>query len=362
MKVVIAGGGTAGHVNPALALAEALSADVVFMGTERGAEARLVPAAGGVLETIEVAGFDRAKKWSFPATAWKAAGAVRAARALLKRISPEVVVGMGGYVSLPACFAARSLGIPIVLHEQNIVLGLANRVCKPLARKVAVSFEATLEQVPTSKGVHTGNPISRALLETDLEAARREALDRFELDGGRRTLLVFGGSLGAERINRAAVGLAREWSDRSDLQVLHICGHDHADALTGELADPGDLIYRLVPYVEDMGLAYGVADLALCRGGATTAAELCALGVPSVIVPYPYHRDRQQEKHGRVLEEAGAAHVLLDEDATTGSVATLTLHYLDDEVRLNAMAVAARSLGRPRAAESLADLVQEVAR
>ena len=358
MRAVIAGGGTAGHVNPALALARELHEEAVFIGTERGAEARLVPDAGFPLELIEVKGFDRSKPLSIFATGMKAVGAVNAAGRLLQRLEPSVVVGMGGYVSLPVCLAAARRRIPIVLHEQNIVLGLAHRVSKPFARKIATSFEETLEDAG-SKGVFVGNPVAPELVSFDKEAARRSALERFGLKDERRTLLVFGGSQGATRINEAATGLVDAWADRGDLQVLHIAGRNFAGQLPSR-EGPG-LIYRSVDYVAGMQEAYAVADLALCRGGATTVAELTVVGVPAIIVPYPYHRDRQQERHGRVLESAGAGRVLLDKDTTTQRVATDAGALLQDRATLASMEEASKRLGRPHAARELATLVRKEA-
>ena len=358
MRVVVAGGGTAGHVSPAIALARALDADdVSFIGTEDGVEASMVPAAGFELDRIEVAGFDRAKPLSFPKVAGRAAGAVGKARRLLSTRKADVVVGMGGYVSLPVSLAAASRRIPLVLHEQNIVFGLAHRVTRRFARKVAVSFEETLAAAG-KKGVWTGNPVGSEIVDADLVTERARAHDRFDLDPQRRTVLVFGGSLGAKKVTDAALGLADVWNERADVQVLHILGRRG-----GEQADPSTdrLIYRTVGYVDRMIEAYAVADVAVCRGGASTVAELTVAGVPSIIVPYPYHRDRQQERHGRVLERAGAAEVLLDEQTTASTLAARIDPLLGDPQRLEKMRTAARSLGRPTAAQDLADVVRTVA-
>lgn len=363
MRIVIASGGTAGHVNPAIALAEALRPDeTIFIGTDRGAEARLVPGAGFPLETVPVRGLDRARPWTFPVTAAVALRAIARVRRILTRIRPQVVVGMGGYVSLPACLAARTLRTPVVLHEQNIVLGLANRVTKPLARAVAVSFPETCATVG-AKAVHTGNPVLPRLAHLDRDQARAGGLRRFQLDETRRTLLVFGGSQGARTVNRAAVGIAHLWRDRSGEQILHITGRAAAEevtATTGSLAEAA-LVYRAVPYVEDMGEAYAVADLALCRGGATTLAELQAVGLPSIIVPYPHHRDRQQELHGRSLERRGAAVVVSDESASAERISDIALSLLERPQDLAAMAAATRGGGGDTAAGALADLVRGAA-
>ncbi len=360
MNVVIAGGGTAGHVNPAIALAGALSGDsVVLVGTTKGVESRLVPAAGLPLETIEVRGFDRSKPWTLPSTGLQAVRAVAQAKRIITDAGADVVVGMGGYVSLPVTMAAKRKGVPVVLHEQNIVLGLAHKVSKRFAEKVAVSFRETLTQAG-KKGVYTGNPVLPALANFDRARARSAGYERFGLDPTRQTLLVFGGSLGARTVNVAALGITELWKDRSDLQVLHITGS------TAEAADPGTakdhaLVYVPVPFVDAMAEAYAVADLALTRGGATTVAELCVAGLPSIIVPYPHHRDQQQTRHARVLEMAGASILLPDSETTAEKVAQLSDSVLSDPHRSRAMGEAAARLGRPDAAERLAEVVREVA-
>lgn len=359
MRVVIAGGGTAGHVNPALALAHALESDEVsFIGTERGLEARMVPEHGFRFRSIEVAGFDRAKPYAFPAVAMRAAGAIRHSRALLAQVRPDVVVGMGGYVSLPVALAARSRRIPLVLHEQNIVLGLANRVTKSFATRVAVSFEETLTTAGR-RAVHTGNPIAADLAHLDRDAARAAAYEQFDLSPDRRTILIFGGSLGARTLNAAGYELAIDWKDRTDVQIFHISGRQGLMVMGSSPPDVSGVL-RHADYVEDMKLAYAVADLAICRGGATTVAELCATGLPAVIVPYPHHRDRQQEHHGRVLEAAGAAVVVPDAETTGLRLGAVADELLSSD-RLDRMAAAARSLGRPEAANELARVVREAA-
>ncbi len=356
MRVVIAGGGTAGHVNPAIAVARALAPDEVsFIGTTSGAEARSVPAAGFTLDTIEVAGFDRSKPWTIFVTGFKALKAILSARRILSREAPDVVLGVGGYVSLPAAVAARTLRIPVVLHEQNIVMGLANRVTRALASAVAVSFEETLGQTG-SKGVHTGNPVAQRLVEAGLDTTRSLGMERFRLDPQRLTLLAFGGSQGAARINDAVGALADLWANRSDVQILHIVGRSGAVSEPSSSESDG---YRIVDYVDDMVEAYAVADLALCRGGATTVAELGVAGVPAIVVPYPFHRDQQQLRHGKVLEAAGAAVVMLDADVTGGSVNDVAGALLGDRSRLEAMRAAALNLGRADAASRVADVVRK---
>lgn len=358
MNVVIAAGGTAGHVNPAVALARAMpDVEVSFIGTERGLEASVVPDAGFELDTIDIAGFDRAKPARLPLVGAKALGAIGTARRLLATRNADVVVGMGGYVSLPVCIAARTRSIPVVLHEQNVVLGLANKVSKPFARKIGVSFEETLQSVG-SRGVYTGNPVLPEIAHLDREAERSAGYEQFGLDPSRTTVLVFGGSLGARTLNQAAPALARRWAARDDLQILHLSGRSPQSHTSP--AEELSAAYHRVEYTSAMAPVYAVADVGICRGGATTVAELAAVGLPSVIVPYPHHRDRQQERHGAILADAGAAVVVPDAQATTERLGAEVERLLDGPT-LAQMAAAARRLGRPDAARHLATLVEEVA-
>ncbi|MDQ3766291.1 MAG: hypothetical protein M3346_02990, partial [Actinomycetota bacterium] len=248
------------------------------------------------------------------------------------------------------------------LHEQNIVLGLANRVVRPWARAVAVSWAETMRQAGR-RAVLTGNPVAGELMSFDAPAVRARAIGRWNLDPVRQTLLVFGGSQGARRVNDAATGLARLWNGATDRQVVHVAGSLAYGAVKEEveqhLNPNGGLIYRVVDYLDGMVEAYAVADLALCRGGASTVAELTAVGLPAIIVPYPHHRDRQQERHARVLRDAGAAVLLPDAETTTDHVALEVERLLTDRTALVSMGVESAHLGHPDAAGRLARLVAD---
>jgi UDP-N-acetylglucosamine--N-acetylmuramyl-(pentapeptide) pyrophosphoryl-undecaprenol N-acetylglucosamine transferase len=361
MRVVIAGGGTAGHVQPAVALARALEGDdVSFIGTTVGAEASLIPEAQLPFSTIDIRGFDRSRPLSLLSLVPRASRATLQARSLLRQHRPDVVVGMGGYVSLPVCAAARLGGMLIVLHEQNAVLGLANRTCKRFAARVAVSWDQTLPEAGP-RGVVTGNPVLPEIVHLDRHKRRSEALARFGLATSRKTLLVFGGSQGARRLNDAAVGLPDRWRHRQDRQVLHIVGRSEFNKVREKVAHGGAFPYRVVDFLSGMMDAYSVADLVLCRGGATTIAELTATGLPAIIVPYPFHRDRQQERHADVLQRVGAALTIRDQEATTDSIGEAADALFDRDGALAAMELASRGLGRPEAAEELAAVVHGVA-
>ncbi|MEX1047804.1 MAG: undecaprenyldiphospho-muramoylpentapeptide beta-N-acetylglucosaminyltransferase [Actinomycetota bacterium] len=368
MRVVISGGGTAGHVYPALALAKCLAerfdARIGFVGTATGLEADLVPAAGFDLATIDASPFVRKVSPAAIGAAFTMARSVGRCRPLVR--GADVVVGMGGYASGPALSAAVRERRPIVLHEQNAVPGLANRLFSRAARTVALTFDEARARFPRSvRKVLTGNPV-RAEIESFHEHAaewRKEAADTFDLDPGRTTLLVFGGSQGALHVNTAAVGAFQLIRSRSDLQVILVCGRAHFEPTAESLAASGlsgegdELRVRLIAYLDRMELGYAAADLVIARAGATSIAEITAAGLPSLLVPYPYATGRHQEANARALQRAGAAKVMLDEQLMSETLAVEIERLVGDEAALHAMAERAAAWGKPKAADALAGVV-----
>lgn len=365
MRAVVGTGGTAGHVFPALAMAERLrdrlGAEVVFVGRAEGQEAALVPAAGFPLETVEALPFRRRLSVAAlraPLAAMQAAGRCRT----LVR-GADVVIGMGGYVSVPVSVAAWRERVPLVLHEQNVAPGLANRLAARWARAVALSFGAAAARLPRRvRTVVTGNPVRDRILRVreDRPALAAEATGELGLEAGRRTVVIFGGSQGALRLNRAAVDLCGILGDREDLQLLVIAGPRHHEEIRRLLPPSRGLLVRTAAFVERMDLAYAAADLAVSRAGATTVAELTVCGVPAILVPYPYATGRHQEANARAVERAGGATVLLDDEATGPALAGGIRRLLDDASALSAMGRASLRFGRPDAADALADLAVEV--
>ena len=363
---MIAAGGTAGHVYPALALADALvtrspGARIRFIGTPRGIERDAVPRAGFDLQLIDVVPWARtlgARRFLAPASL---AAATSRTRSMFKRSRPTVVVGMGGYASLPVVLAARSRHIPALLHEQNSVPGIANLVGSRFVRRVALSFEEARARFPERTEFRiTGNPIRRSIATLDRAAVRAEALEAFGLESGRRTVLVLGGSLGAARLNEAAAGLAMRWRERGDVQLLIAAGARHGGAARDRTLTAGSHVHVL-DYIDRVDLAYAAADVAVCRAGAATVAELSAVGVPSILVPYPYARGNHQEGNARALERAGGARVVLDADATAELLAAALDPLIADPAALDRMGEAARGFGRPAAADELAAWTMEIA-
>ncbi len=358
MRVLIAGGGTAGHVFPAIALAERLSGEpgveVAFAGTSTGQEARLVPAAGFAFETVEARPLRRELSLDALAAPLVAARSIAACRPLVERA--DVVVGMGGYVSVPVGLAAVRRGRPLVLHEQNAVPGLANRLLARRARVVCLSFAEAGAHLPRRARVAvTGNPIRARVLEAARDPERLAAAAREELglEPGLRTLVVFGGSQGALRLNTvAAQAIPTLVARRADLQVLLLTGPSHERTVLAALGDVPRV--RILGFLERMELAYAIADLVVARAGATTCAELSACGVPAVLVPYPHATAHHQDANAAALERAGAAIVLADRELSPERLAGVALELLADPDRLSAMARAMRDWSRPDAAEALA--------
>lgn len=366
-RVVIAGGGTAGHVIPGLALARVLGDrghSVAFVGTRHGLEARLVAEAGFEFLTVPARPFVRRVSWEAVKAPYVALRAMTVARQAVR--GADVVVGMGGYVSVSAVMAARRERVPTLLHEQNAIPGLANRALARMARAVALAFRDARRYFPRRLRMEvTGNPVRPDILRVagERDALAKEAREVLDLEEGRRTVVVFGGSQGALHIDRAAVGACRLMWARADLQMVLITGPAHLETIGRALPSaPGGLMVRLFGYLDRMELAYACADLVVCRSGATTIAEVTSCGLPSLQVPYPYATRRHQEANARALQRAGGASVLLDEQLSSESLATRIEGLIDHQERLQAMAERARAFGRPDAGDRLADLVEEVAR
>jgi UDP-N-acetylglucosamine--N-acetylmuramyl-(pentapeptide) pyrophosphoryl-undecaprenol N-acetylglucosamine transferase len=365
MRVVIGTGGTAGHVFPALATADRLrdrlGAEVTFVGRADGQEARLVPEAGYALETVEALPFRRRLSPAMVRAPFAALRAARRCRPVVR--GADVVLGMGGYVSVPVALAARRERVPLVVHEQNATPGLANRVAIRWARAAALSFDDTASRLPRRvRAVVTGNPVRDPILRVREERPllRAEAATALDLEPSRRTVVVFGGSQGAVRLNEATLAAARILDDREDLQILLLTGPRNHEAMVRRVTDSEARRLRIVPFIDRMELAYAAADLMVCRAGATTVAELTACALPSLLVPYPHATGKHQEANARALEGAGAAVTLPDGRATGEAVAERVHSLLDRPTRLASMAEAARGLGRPDAAEALADLVASI--
>ena len=357
---LVTGGGTGGHVYPAIAVAQELvqrgrdRESVRFVGAARGLEATAVPAAGFAIELLPGRGIRRSIR---PSALWANLGAlfgacrafVRAFR-LVGRTRPRVVLGVGGFASLPCVVAARLRRVPAVVHEQNAAPGMANRIGVRLGARPAVSLPGTRLR----GAVLTGNPI------------RPEIADVARNPVQPPLIAVFGGSLGARRINDAAVALAVRWRDRDDVAVVLIAGardHDRCARMLREQRQAGDrLTFDLVAYEQHMEHLYARATLVVCRAGAVSVAELAATGSPAVLVPLPGAPHDHQTRNAQAVVDAHAAVLVPDGELDGARLAATVDELLGDPARLASMSEAARRLARPHAAVAVADLVEQVAR
>lgn len=364
---LIAGGGTGGHVLPAIAIGRALverghpRPDILFVGSARGMERRLVPAAGFEVVLLPGRGVARRPTLANVGALAGIASAIGRAVALVRRLRPAVVVSVGGYASVPCVVAAALWGVPTVVAESNAVPGLANRLAARVAAVSAVAFPGT----PLPRAVVTGNPVRPEMVAVDRSpAARAAARAELGLPLGARVVAVSGGSLGAGRINTAVVGLARLWAARSDVAIRHVVGERDAAALAEARPEavPGGLRYQQIRFEDRMDRMYAAADLVVHRAGASTVAEVTAAGMPSVLVPLPGAPGDHQTANARRLEAAGAAVVVPDAELDTARLADVLDGLLTDPSRLAAMSVAAASLARPDAAAEVAALAERHAR
>jgi UDP-N-acetylglucosamine--N-acetylmuramyl-(pentapeptide) pyrophosphoryl-undecaprenol N-acetylglucosamine transferase len=345
--VVIAAGGTAGHVVPALAVAEALSAAgarVSFIGTRERAEAELVPAAGYEIDFLAVRGLDRRNPVKAAAAAARALAGVGAARSLLRERGADVVMGGGGYVAGPTGLAAVTMRIPLVLTEADSHLGVANRLLAGRARRVCLAFPIAGRE--GERYLLTGRPVPKAIVEAD----RDEARSRFGIEPTARCLLVFGGSLGARSINETAAAAFAADAER-DFDVLHVTGSRDFQSLSARVGAADH--YTLIEYLPDLGDVLAACDLVVARSGGSVF-ELAAAGRPALLVPYPHASAGHQHANARWMATAGAAAVLEDAELDAGRLRSEVTALLADDERLERMSAASRRLARPDAADRIA--------
>lgn len=366
MKVVIAGGGTGGHVFPGLALADRLCEDhdasVSFIGAPDGPEARLVPEAGYPFHEVEAVPLYREVSRRAARAPFVAMRSVRRARSLLA--GADALVCVGGYASVPAGLAARRAHVPLVLHEQNAIPSLANRLLARRATAVGITFEDARGRMPgKAPTTLTGNPVRRQILEVGSrrEALAAEALEAFNFEAGRTTIVAFGGSQGALHLDETMAAALPALFGRHDLQLLVLTGPEHLPVVAGPAGAAVATRVHVMPFLDRMELAYAIADLAVTRSGATSIAEMTVCGIPMILVPYPHATENHQEANARELERLGAAEVVLDAELTPDVLGSRILLHVDDRARRGRMAAASASWGRPDADQRLAALVARAA-
>lgn len=352
MRAILAGGGTGGHVIPALAIAQELksaySAEVLFIGTQRGIETRLVPRAGFELKLIQVGALNRVSTATRVKTMFDLPRAIAASRQILRNFKPDVMIGVGGYASGPAMLAAKLCRVPTVIFEPNIYPGFANRLVAPFASAAAVHFKETCKYFRQCSV--TGVPVRQAFFQ--LGNRRSE---------GRKNLLVFGGSQGAKAINEAVVAsLPPLYAEIPGLRIIHQTGEKEYEAVARAYLD-GNFAAEVSPFIDDMPRAFADADLMICRSGASTVAEITAAAKPAIFVPLPTAADDHQTKNAQALVDAGAARLLTQARLTPERLVEQVAGLFNEPTHLESMAQAALSLSHPNAAAEIAAMAARVA-
>ena len=359
MRFLLAGGGTGGHIYPALAIAGALrqrqpEAEMLFCGTSAGLEVELIPAAGYKLHLLSVRGFRRRLSLDTLRSAWAAVRGLWEADRLIRTYRPDAVIGTGGYVCGPVLLAAWLHGVPAYLQEQNAMPGVTNRILSRFVRAAYLGYEEGRPFFTATRTVlWTGNP-----LRTMDSEEKKAALSKLGLDTGKKTILITGGSRGARSINRAVAAAFKELTQDDSVQFLHVTGRDEYEATQALLLEQGlkdSRQFHLRSYLHEMPMALQAADLVLCRAGAIALAEVAAVGLPSVLIPYPFATGNHQEANARAFEKRGAAIVLLDRELTGKRLTEIILPLVHNEEKLQTMRDAAASLAKPAAAVEIVD-------
>jgi UDP-N-acetylglucosamine--N-acetylmuramyl-(pentapeptide) pyrophosphoryl-undecaprenol N-acetylglucosamine transferase len=355
VRALLAGGGTAGHTSPLLATAAVLSengVEVTCLGTPRGLEVTLIPQAGYPLELVPPVPLPRRPGRAMAQVPGRLRATVKATGEVVDRVRPDVIVGFGGYVSVPAYLVARRRHIPLVVHEGNAIPGIANRLGARFTQHVATSFPETR----LAHARYIGLPIRREISGLDRAARRAEARAHFGLDPDRPTLLVTGGSQGARRINQAMAAAAGDLAE-AGVQVLHSAGRPDEVPVHPR---PGSAPYIVTTYIDRMDLAYAAADLIVCRAGANTVTEVAAVGLPAAFVPLPIGNGEQAHNAHPVVQAGGA--LLIDDAALTPTwIDNVVIPLVSHPGRLAAMSAAASGIVPRDADRALADMIQEAA-
>lgn len=364
MKILLSGGGTGGHIYPALALMRRIKsvhpdAEFLYVGTQRGLESTIVPKAGVPFRSVEIQGIKRSLSLDNLKTLYLMLVSVQKSKKIVRDFKPDVVVGTGGYVCAPVLYAASRLHIPTIIHEQNSVAGVTNKFLARFVDRIAICFEDVRQDFGkyVNKVVYTGNPRAQEVAET-LEFADLKA---YGLDDTLPTVLVFGGSRGAEKINQSMVEAAAQFAGKK-MQAILITGETHFEKVSKQIASlvPAVMNVKVLPYIDNMPALFRKVELVICRSGATTLTELTALGIPSVLIPSPYVTANHQLRNAESLAKNGAALIIEETDLSSSRLYETMEHLLSNPEKREKMSVRAIELGVPDAADRLFAVMQEI--
>lgn len=362
MKILITGGGTGGHIYPALAFVNYVkkiepNTEFMYVGTEIGLESQIVPKYNIPFKTIKIQGFRRSLSPQNIKTVYLFLNSIGKAKKIIKDFQPDVVIGTGGYVSGSVVYAAKQLKIPTIVHEQNSIPGMTNKFLSKYATKVAICFPDVADYFPKDKVVLTGNPRAQEVVMIE----KTDVLKEYGLDPNKKTVVIFGGSRGALKINQAFIEALPIFEQR-DYQVLYASGERYYKELqeTLNLSEKKLTNISIRPYIDKMAEVLAAADLMVGRAGATSIAEFTALGLPAILIPSPYVTNDHQTKNAQSLVKSGAVEMIADQELTGLKLATEVDGILLDETRHQAMATASKQEGIPDAAERLYKVVKEI--
>jgi len=352
-RFIISGGGTGGHIFPAVAIANQIKArepeaEILFVGAEGKMEMEKVPAAGYKIVGLKIQGIKRSMSISNLMVPFKLIGALRDASRIIKDFKPDAVIGVGGYASGAVLFSAAQKGIPTLIQEQNSFPGITNRILSRRVKRICVAYEGMERFFPAAKIVLTGNPVRSEIVAPS--SAREEAFEFFELDGGRFTVLVVGGSLGARSVNNAMASCVRKLVENG-IQILWQTGKGNTEQAREAVQNLGAGV-KVHEFIARMDLAYAVADLVVSRAGAIAVSELCLVKKPCILVPFPFAAEDHQTSNAKSLSDNGAA-ILLRDDVVKDKLGAEILALYSDESRRKQMTEAMAKLGRPDAAEHI---------
>ena len=367
-RVIISGGGTGGHIYPAITIARAIAdiepTEFLYVGSKIGLENTLIPNEGIPFVTIDVRGLERKISFRNLVTLGKTAGSLLRAEQIIHKFKPDVVIGTGGFVCGPVLLAASLSGIPTLVQEQNVIPGVTNTILSRFVKCVALGYEEAADRFKRKDIlVYTGNPVRKDIL----TGTRDHGRALLGLDPDKITLLVAGGSRGARSINNAMIEVHRYFRDSRDIQILHVTGDHEYDRVVGQLEGiDGKGRYgegsHIIPYLHHMPEALAAADLAVYRAGAVGLAELTVRGLPAILIPYPYAAEDHQRYNAQALVMCGAAKMILDKMLTGRELLEEIVHLKNDPEALKRMARASKSKGRPQAAHDIAELALSIAK
>lgn len=368
LRAIVTGGGTGGHIYPALAIAKGIEeqypgAEILYVGTERGLEADIVPQSGYPFKKISVSsGFARKLTIKNLKVFWQAGQGIFEAQKIVRQFKPDIVIGTGGYVCGPVVMAAVLNKTPTLIHEQNALPGITNKILSRFVTHVAVTFEDSIARFPQKTRIHlTGLPVRPEFFSVD----KGQAYARLNLQPNKPVLLVFGGSRGARKINAAMIDVLKKYHD--SLQIVHVTGKGEYQRYLQSMEDAGIPLdnsgnINVIPYLYNMPDALAVANLVICRAGAATLAELTALGLPSILIPYPYAAENHQEYNARALAERGAAIMIKDQELTGELLVAQMDNLLAKPEQLAEMAEKSAQMGRSQALAEIIALIDSIIR